>query len=455
MVRIAPIEGPGVCGATHPLKVAAFGVGSAFGFADEGVRPPGGIPDASQPRWPIASSRPVRKSLRSRCRPRNATAVDAAAALRAVRRAAHARAAAGRRRYASPPAQDRYAAPPSRPAGAPMSISPPGIDPYAAPPPPVSLSAASGDGCAARRLSAERAAASRADEPRANEPDDDEDDDQRVQTRPAAPAPSVNRPLPALGPSRGPRVTGSATPVEIKPAATLACPIVSALDQWIASVGAAGGAQVVRPAGGRDQADLGLLLPRHERPGRRAHLRACVRQRARHRRLRAGRRQAHHHQGRLAGLGGGAGLPARRAGRGLRPVHHRAGAGLEPLSLRSHPRRPDAARQRPAHLPAGRGRRRSDRGAGAQGPHRGGGRAVRAAADPALRSAVRFAQRSVRLARRQRARRSVTTGSIGAAASRRATSAPKTSTGSRTPARARRSTGARTGTRFTKPCRFI
>ena len=68
-----------------------------------------------------------------------------------------------------------------------------------------------------------------------NEPDDDEDDDQRVQTRPAAPAPSVNRPLPSLGPSRGPRVTGSATPVEIKPAATLACPIVSALDQWIAA----------------------------------------------------------------------------------------------------------------------------------------------------------------------------------------------------------------------------
>ena len=27
LVRISPIEGPGVCGATHPLKVAAFGVG--------------------------------------------------------------------------------------------------------------------------------------------------------------------------------------------------------------------------------------------------------------------------------------------------------------------------------------------------------------------------------------------------------------------------------------------
>ena len=44
------------------------------------------------------------------------------------------------------------------------------------------------------------------------------------------------------------------------------------------------------------------------------------------------------------GSAGGAGLPARRAGRGLRAVHHRAGAGLERLSLRPHPCRPDAAR---------------------------------------------------------------------------------------------------------------
>src|SRR5581483_10740207 len=43
------------------------------------------------------------------------------------------------------------------------------------------------------------------------------------------------RPPPALGPSRAPLATGSVAPVAVSPAATLACPIVSALDQWIAS----------------------------------------------------------------------------------------------------------------------------------------------------------------------------------------------------------------------------
>ncbi len=38
-----------------------------------------------------------------------------------------------------------------------------------------------------------------------------------------------------LGPSRGPPVTSSVSAVSVSPAATLACPIVSALDQWIAN----------------------------------------------------------------------------------------------------------------------------------------------------------------------------------------------------------------------------
>jgi hypothetical protein len=42
-------------------------------------------------------------------------------------------------------------------------------------------------------------------------------------------------PLPPLGPPRGPIATASAGPVEVSPAATLACPIVAALDQWIAT----------------------------------------------------------------------------------------------------------------------------------------------------------------------------------------------------------------------------
>jgi hypothetical protein len=101
-----------------------------------------------------------------------------------------------------------------------MSISPPGINPYASAPEP-------------QYPYPQRASPSRG--PAA--PDDDEDDDRRIQTRPAAappPASTFGRPLPALGPVRAPQVT-AATPVEVKPAATLACPIVSALDQWIAN----------------------------------------------------------------------------------------------------------------------------------------------------------------------------------------------------------------------------
>ena len=70
-----------------------------------------------------------------------------------------------------------------------------------------------------------------------------------------------------------------------------------------------------------------------------------------------GRRPQDHGQGRLARRAGRAGLPARRARRGLRAVHHGAGARLERQSLRPYPRRPDAASSgwricNPARCPA-------------------------------------------------------------------------------------------------------
>src|SRR5882724_9051040 len=62
VVRISPIDGPGMCGADFPLKVSALGENSAIGYVDEPVRPPGAIPGAIsgasrpvvEPRWPIA-----------------------------------------------------------------------------------------------------------------------------------------------------------------------------------------------------------------------------------------------------------------------------------------------------------------------------------------------------------------------------------------------------------------
>ena len=109
LVRIEPIEGPGMCGADFPLKVSALGEGSALGFADEPVRPPGVDPG--------------RRSRRSRSR----AGRFAAAAL--PRR----------------PPQPQYAPPPDQP-GAPMSIEAPGTAPaYLA----AAVSAASK--CSARR----------------------------------------------------------------------------------------------------------------------------------------------------------------------------------------------------------------------------------------------------------------------------------------------------------------
>src|SRR4029079_15614235 len=45
---------------------------------------------------------------------------------------------------------------------------------------------------------------------------------------------SVPQSLPPLGPARNPQLA-AATPIEVKPMATLACPILSALDRWFAN----------------------------------------------------------------------------------------------------------------------------------------------------------------------------------------------------------------------------
>ena len=51
VVAAKPIEGPGMCGADFPLKVAALGESTRQSYSDV-PRPPGGIADGSQPNWP-------------------------------------------------------------------------------------------------------------------------------------------------------------------------------------------------------------------------------------------------------------------------------------------------------------------------------------------------------------------------------------------------------------------
>src|SRR5471032_3118162 len=59
VVQISPIDGPGMCGADFPLKVAALGESSVVGYADD-LRPPSDIPNGSSaqmPRWPLNEPR--------------------------------------------------------------------------------------------------------------------------------------------------------------------------------------------------------------------------------------------------------------------------------------------------------------------------------------------------------------------------------------------------------------
>ncbi len=184
LVRIDPISGPGACGAEFPLKVVAFGESSvSFGFAND-LRPPGSI--GNQPRWPV-SQRP--SPAPSQYPPASS--------------------------YPSSPsypsAQQGYPAAraPSYPdqAGAPVPLNAPGV----ASPDDEDVEIAD----ERQPPYANRAPQSRA--PYAAQPS--------PTSQPYTP--------PRLGPAQGSSVNGFG-PVALKPAATLACPIVSALDRWLA-----------------------------------------------------------------------------------------------------------------------------------------------------------------------------------------------------------------------------
>jgi hypothetical protein len=190
LVRIDPISGPGVCGAEYPLKVAALGDNiTSFGFADESLRPPGTI--GNQPRWPI-------------------TRAPAAAPPQGNYQGNYQGSSSGN--YPTPaPRQPTYAAP----SNGPISLSAPGIAPQEddvdLPP----------EGAPQSRGGYQAAPGYPAREPYPS---------------PSAPyqQPSYSPPpaAPRLGPAPGNPVSAFGQ-VSMKPAATLACPIVSALDRWL------------------------------------------------------------------------------------------------------------------------------------------------------------------------------------------------------------------------------
>ena len=187
LVRISPISGPGVCGAEYPLKVAALGESSgSFGFADD-LRPPASI--GNQPRWPV-SQPPA-------ARPQSSPYPDTA-----VRQPGSGYGAAS---------------------GGPISLSAPGVTPEED---EIDLPPEGTPGL---------------QQPAAREP---YRDTQAYPPRDRYSAPYSERPnaapsqpqadrMPRLGPAPGNSVAAFG-PVAMKPAATLACPIVSALDRWLA-----------------------------------------------------------------------------------------------------------------------------------------------------------------------------------------------------------------------------
>jgi hypothetical protein len=193
VVRIDPIAGPGVCGAEFPLKVSAFGEPtSTYGFADDDPRPPATI--GNQPRWPVSQppqqSYPSSQPYPQQTYPQRSTYPETA-----VGQPSHGAPSNGPISLQAPgvaPDEDEINLPPE---GAPGQRDGIVRSPYPAP---------------------QSYPSSQAYPPR------DRYD-----------APASQQPLPPLGPSRGAPIE-AVGPVAVKPAATLACPIVSVLDRWLA-----------------------------------------------------------------------------------------------------------------------------------------------------------------------------------------------------------------------------
>jgi hypothetical protein len=195
LVRIDPISGPGVCGAEYPLKVAALGDNiTSFGFADESLRPPGNI--GNQPRWPINRA-PAAASPQGNYQGNSQGSYSGG--------------------YPAPaPRQPNYAAP----SNGPISLSAPGVGPQEddidLPP----------EGAPASRDGGYMAAPSYPPRDRYTAPSSAPYPQPSYSPPPATPA------APRLGPAQGNSVSAFGQ-VSMKPAATLACPIVSALDRWL------------------------------------------------------------------------------------------------------------------------------------------------------------------------------------------------------------------------------
>jgi hypothetical protein len=238
---LRPIDGPGMCGAAFPLKVAALGEqGTALGFAND-LRPPAPIPQTTSS---------VPPQLTSPYPPRAYPSPPPYGAQTYPARDPYGATIGANPNYAPPPNVR-----PNYPQGGyqsnvPMQLHAPGTDPddldeseaenldepdvangrlpNGGPSRGGYLTAPPRGGVSRQALPPVPGDAQRRD----NYPYPSES--QRGAPRYSMPPQgSPAQPLPRLGPSRGPAMTSIATTASIEPPATLACPIVSALDRWV------------------------------------------------------------------------------------------------------------------------------------------------------------------------------------------------------------------------------
>jgi hypothetical protein len=236
-VRISAINGPGACGMTYPLRVSSLGTGSALSYDDEALRPPGSIPNAGPKSWPGQS-------------PNQQYGQPSGAPYTPVPRQSFVQSSAlPPPQQSGPPynpyQQSPYQQSPYQQSSAPQSYPAQPSQAYPAQSYPQRYAQPHPQTAGAPQSTAQAGQPLSLNPPGVPEPDDDEDVD--IPGGPPHPyyggpnpAPYSTRQAPSAPPTQPPSLgppdrsmTASIQPVTVQPAATLACPIVSALDQWM------------------------------------------------------------------------------------------------------------------------------------------------------------------------------------------------------------------------------
>jgi hypothetical protein len=242
VVQMTPIDGPGMCGAEYPLKVSALGEGSvAMSYGDE-IRPPGSIPNGSMPRWPVSNSYNPPPPPQPQYDPPPQYGAQAPVQYGAPPRDLDAQA-----RDLGAPQPSYSSSYPSRAPGEPMQLGPQGGSDYSVrspqpqyQPQPLYPPRQGQQSYEPPRTQPAYNAVPRYASPPQQDAEDVPDDipDDAVlpnRKRPPQQQRTYNPPQryepPKLGPSRPMPVTQ--VKAAVSPPATLACPIVSALDKWV------------------------------------------------------------------------------------------------------------------------------------------------------------------------------------------------------------------------------